>query len=543
MDKNVEAQPFEWVEDFNEKLSGTRRKRRRTKRKKFVGWGSEQLISFLQSIGKSTEEKMSQHDVTSIINQYINDNNLIDPVKKKNFVCDKRLRPIFGKKSIGQIRVFELLESHYAENENSSDNEGYSSDEREEDKHVSHRPQKDSTSEEKALKRKKAAEALKSCFAAIIPENIKAVYLKKTLVLELLKNPDSFEGKVLGSYVRVKADRYDYKQKNSHVLQIVTGIKKDAEDVDSVRLKIADMGKHINLSELSEIDFSEEECKDLHRRIQEGLLKQPTVAELQEKVQLLHEDITKHRKLLQTPAEQSRLLQTVPEVIAEELKLESVPANTEDCPENVGTDAVSITDWVISNDSPRIGYTTTSGGASPKAEEPDSLKVEAETNYQLQPPKEEVECAVEKPLFQAVENGNSLSFDLNNGAGSSPKQAEMIHSNESLDFNEVNTRVDSSAKQFEVIDLSDDDEEEDKIWHYVDPQGEVQGPFSIMQLKKWTCDGFFHTGFTVWKSGQSQNQQILLCRKCNVGTKDLVIYPVKDINDKKYMNGTKYSEN
>ncbi|KAM7257894.1 hypothetical protein ACFE04_013635 [Oxalis oulophora] len=67
----------------------------------------------------------------------------------------------------------------------------------------------------------------------------------------------------------------------------------------------------------------------------------------------------------------------------------------------------------------------------------------------------------------------------------------------------------------EVIELSDDEEEEISVpvvlnpplredlqckdWHYFDPQGDVQGPFTLGELKLWWDAEFFPLDFKVWK--------------------------------------------
>lgn len=52
--------------------------------------------------------------------------------------------------------------------------------------------------------------------------------------------------------------------------------------------------------------------------------------------------------------------------------------------------------------------------------------------------------------------------------------------------------------------------ETEKIWHYQDPSGKVQGPFSMVQLRKWNNTGYFPTDLRIWKATEKQEESILL---------------------------------
>lgn len=223
MGGKVEGEFFSWGEEYNKEqlcptpVTGLKRKAR-CKRMEFVGWGSKQLIEFLQSIGKDTTEQISRYDAADMINKYVKENNLLDSVKKKKIVCDERLYFLFGKKSISRIKIYDLLEDHYAENHFESDDDIFFSSE--EDNNLSSCEKQKSR---KTTLKKKNLETPKSCFAAVIPDNIKLVYLKRSLIQDLFKDPETFEHKVIGSFVRIKSDPNDYLQKNSNQLLQVTG--------------------------------------------------------------------------------------------------------------------------------------------------------------------------------------------------------------------------------------------------------------------------------------------------------------------------------
>lgn len=220
MDSREETEPFAWVEECDGPINAApvpQKRKYRHRKKEFVGWGSRQLIEFLNSIGQDTGEKIPQRDVAEVITSYINENKLGHPQKKKRVVSDERLRSLFGRKTISRLQIYDLLEAHYAENLEQSDEDFLFSSGDEDLKAKPSLPQR------KTPKKRKVVESSESCFAALVPDNIKLIYLKRSLIQLLCKDSVSFEGKVVGSFVRVKSDPNDYLQKNSHQLLQVTG--------------------------------------------------------------------------------------------------------------------------------------------------------------------------------------------------------------------------------------------------------------------------------------------------------------------------------
>ncbi|XP_022868002.1 uncharacterized protein At5g08430-like [Olea europaea var. sylvestris] len=347
--------------DYGKKCKIQYKKRKTEKsnsnRMEFLGWGSRSLIEFLGSIGKDTSVTPSQHDVVSIINDYVKENKLFDLENKRRITCDASLQSLFRRRSINKYRIYDLLDTHFMENQDNTEEDELEDNSEDNEAKISgaYKRQKKQDGVKKSQKDGKEYSAPRSYFASIITDNMKLVYLKKSLLFELFEQPESFEEKVIGSFVRVRLDPNDYNQKNPHQLVQVKGIKNVSvgDNNTDIILQVSSVPKEIPMKLLSDNDFSEEECEDLRKKVMDGQLARPTLVEFEQKARILHKDITKHwinrelallqklidranekgwrrelfeyldrRKKLQTPSEQSRLLENVPMVIPDGLEIE-----------------------------------------------------------------------------------------------------------------------------------------------------------------------------------------------------------------------------
>lgn len=73
--------------------------------------------------------------------------------------------------------------------------------------------------------------------------------------------------------------------------------------------------------------------------------------------------------------------------------------------------------------------------------------------------------------------------------------------------------------------------EKESVWHYQDPSGTVQGPFTMEQLRKWNTTGLFPVDLQIWKMGQSRESSILLTEALVRSTKDRDSWPTARARD------------
>ncbi|KAJ9159068.1 hypothetical protein P3X46_024599 [Hevea brasiliensis] len=522
----------------------------KSKKREFSGWGSKLLFDFLASIGKDTEQELSQYDVAAIITRY--------------FICDEWLKSLLGRKSVNKNSIHNLLTPHFAENfEQSEDDFGYSSE------------GKGGNPDRKSQNKEAIPDVQRSCFASVIPENINLIYLRRSLVEELSKQPETFDDRVLGSFVRIKCDPYDYSQKNSHQLLKVKGIKRSSRSGEvntDILLQVFNMPKDIPICKLSDDNFSKEECEDLQQRVSEGRLERPTVVEFKEKAKSLHDVITKHwilkeitllqnlidhanekgwRReyplillLLRTPTEQSRLLHDIPEIIADEAEVETAENDLSSKDEKGNNTSPESACGGMSKPCRKSSSQPIASGSGLKqqSEEPESEEMvkqhhtshasgsddirqtescesalEVKENYSKASHPELIsgQLLASIPQGQPIASGSGQQYQPSTSGEKQEKPVDVEHEK---------VKNMQSEPQTELIELRNDEEQDtniakskqtpddldSSIWYVVSPHGIKRGPYSMSVLKQWSDTSYSELKFKVWKTDQSPEEAVFL---------------------------------
>lgn len=134
-----------------------------------------------------------------------------------------------------------------------------------------------------------------------------------------------------------------------------------------------------------------------------------------------------------------------------------------------------------------------------------------------------------KGMFNKAENTTGAGEILNDtwGQGRETLQTNQWENKQNISSSETGSRSTQSvgpseaspagASENRVAPLSagvaqsvSNMNETEKIWHYQDPSGKVQGPFSMIQLRKWNNTGYFPPNLRVWKNTENQEDSILV---------------------------------
>ncbi|XP_052144908.1 uncharacterized protein At5g08430-like isoform X8 [Oryza glaberrima] len=584
-------------------------KRKKSNKKTYVGWGSKELIEFLSCIGKDTTKPLDEFILTGVVKEYIQQKNLFKDRKRKSVICDDKLHSLFRKRKVKSNMILNLLEIHLAANAASED-DFLDDSEDDEGRIMRKRPcntLKAAETSERDPKRNK------KCFAALNHNNLKLIYLRRTLIMNLM-GQDTFEQKVVGSLVRVKNDdnHYSYQMPKKHYqLGLVTGIRKSPQEYKikdkrtDILLCVSNLWDDIKISMLSEEDIEEDECNDLLLLAKKGLFKRPTVADLEEKAASIHVDIVNHwidrelmrlekeierahekgwrqelhelfnkKRLLSTQDERQRRLAEVPEAIpdtGESKRDEFGVAASNHLEENKGAtghvpnsvkvlmedsrgatghiaDSVKVlmeglpggatarvadvfnvdmaksqdasgqvTDYleVVEEETPEDGGTAqgsdmcNGGNTSRRLNDRKSVIVidsDSDEDEDPHPEQHEPERAAPRAAMDVVMAPTHGAPVAMNGTSAPTLPCAKRGKNGTT---APKGRVPAIAALHALQSMNAPGEHE-YIWNYADPQGKVQGPFTMEHMRNWHRNRFFPPDFRVWRLGQTQNDSVLL---------------------------------
>ncbi|KAM3262946.1 hypothetical protein ACQJBY_053222 [Aegilops geniculata] len=474
-------------------------------------WASPELLEFVGHMRDGDQSFISQFDVQALLLEYIKKNDLRDPRRKSQVICDSRLHRLFKKTHVAHFEMLRLLEMHCPVSDASTVNNGNRGDinlnsaqiDASGYGEVADKPYPD---RKMRMHRKMERESQSNLndYAAIDMHNISLIYLRRSLMEDLIDDP-MFSDKVSGGFVRIKITDVGQKQDMYRLVKVV-GTHKVAEKYNigkkktNFALEILNLRKKeiITMDTISNQDFTQEECKRLRQSMKYGLIDRLKV--------VLHfiltpDDLTDSKGDIQDKA-----------TIFQSVRVNDLLNNSEERARRINEvlevhiDSHMDPDYESSEemDDKRAVEQSGSGKRSNGLFSP--IKVQ---NYA-------------KIMSDAIRNPKSLSKQSTIpklGAGRSSKNS---HSTTGTDIPKSGTNV--SSKMCEAAPISSPgvtpstELEPEKVWHYKDPSGNVQGPFTLLQLSKWTA--YFPRDLRVWLIFESEERSLLLTEVLSKQPKD-----------------------
>ncbi|CAH1437200.1 unnamed protein product [Lactuca virosa] len=264
-------------------------------------WASKELLDFISHMKNGDVSVLSQFDVQALLLDYIKRNNLRDPRKKTQIICDTRLKNLFGKPRVGHIEMLKLLELHFflkeddSSQKNSIENNTVSVKQVDADCKpdnmvmVSNKERRSHRKAEQRVTQNKLDE-----YASIDVHNMNLIYLRRNLMEKMFEDSEKFHEKVVGSIVQIRISGSDQKDDMYRLVQVVGTTKADVpykvgDKLVDVMLEVSNLDKKetVPIDTISNQELSEDECRRLRESIRCGLVRCFTVGEIQEKAMAL----------------------------------------------------------------------------------------------------------------------------------------------------------------------------------------------------------------------------------------------------------------
>ncbi|EXB37116.1 Zinc finger CCCH domain-containing protein 44 [Morus notabilis] len=265
-------------------------------------WASKELLEFVMHMRDGDASVLSQFDVQALLLEYIKRNKLRDPRRKSQIICDTRLENLFGKPRVGHFEMLKLLESHFLikEDSHADDLQGSTVDteasqlEADGNSDAPGRAGKDKKRKSRKKSDGRVPQSNLDDYAAIDIHNINLIYLRRSLVEDLIDDTENFHEKVVGAFVRIRISGSGQKQDLYRLVQVVGTCKaaepyKVGKRMTDTLLEILNLNKTeiISIDIISNQEFTEDECKRLRQSIKCGFINRLTVGNVQEKAMAL----------------------------------------------------------------------------------------------------------------------------------------------------------------------------------------------------------------------------------------------------------------
>ncbi|KFK34358.1 hypothetical protein AALP_AA5G134800 [Arabis alpina] len=466
------------------------------KRRVDTSWATKELLEFVSLMRDGDTSFLSQFDVQGLLLDYIKKKNLRDPLQKSQVICDLMLVKLFEKQRVGHFEMLKLLESHFLIQEKPKDKKAtngettHAAPSQIEEDSVHDSPVKDKRRKSRRKTDDRVPNANLDAYAAIDIHNINLIYLRRKFLEILLDDINKVHEQVVGTILRIKVSG-DQKLDIYRLVQVVGTCKATASyqlgtKTTDVMLEILNLDKRevISIDQLSDQNVTEDECKRLRQSIKCGLNKRLTVGDILKTAttlqamrvnEVLEAEILKlnhlrdrasekgHRKelrefvekleLLKSTEERQRLLDEVPEV-----------------------------------------HTDPSMDPSQASSEDAGLGIRKQDNH-----------------ITAKSKGPQKKGDILNNLGNNVQKksdAPILRSRNAVSADKDDcSKAPSNSSDIQETGKDDEDSE---IWHYRDPTGKIQGPFSMVQLRRWKSSGHFPPYLKIWKAHENQDEPVLL---------------------------------
>ncbi|XP_022953119.1 zinc finger CCCH domain-containing protein 19-like [Cucurbita moschata] len=538
-----------------------------------VEWASKELLEFVIHMKNGDKTVLSQFDVQALLLEYIKRNKLRDPRRKSQIICDSRLENLFGKPRVGHFEMLKLLESHFLIKEDAQINDFQASVADTESNQLEADGNTDASGKTKKEKkrryRKKGEErGMQSNlddYAAIDTHNIYLIYLRRNLVEYLIEDEESFHDKVVGSFVRIRISGNAQKQDLYRLVQVVGTSKasepyKVGKKMTYIMLEILNLNKTevISIDIISNQEFTEEECKRLRQSIKCGILNRLTVGDLHERAMSLQDarvkdwmeteivrlshlrdrasekgrrkelrECVEKLQLLKTPEERQRRREEIPEIHADPNMDPSHESEDEDEaddkrqetytssrgtsfgrrtrePVSPGKGVSNLNDsWSatrnFSNTTRDLTRNSSGKGFSIQGDDAIGSGEIINENSWSQGRDRDVKQTNKWDKQQVSPSSDIAARNISSGAAA----AELSSASHSVNP-AASPLVGTTQNAAAIVN------ETEKIWRYQDPSGKVQGPFSMVQLRKWSNTGYFPADLKVWRASDKQDDSLLL---------------------------------